>query len=40
VLYLKTTCNLMLVEDLISRRPDIRLLSAKEGFEGISSRKP
>jgi signal transduction histidine kinase/ActR/RegA family two-component response regulator len=27
--------NLMLVEDLISRRPDIRLLSAREGLEGI-----
>ena len=27
--------NLMLVENLISRRPDIRLLSAKEGLEGI-----
>jgi CheY-like chemotaxis protein len=27
--------NLMLVEDLISRRPDIRLVSAREGLEGI-----
>jgi CheY-like chemotaxis protein len=25
----------MLVEDLISRRPDIRLLSAREGLEGL-----
>ncbi len=27
--------NLMLVEDLIARRPDIRLLSARDGSEGI-----
>jgi PAS domain S-box-containing protein len=27
--------NLMLVEDLIARRPDIRLLSAQDGHEGI-----
>jgi signal transduction histidine kinase/AmiR/NasT family two-component response regulator len=27
--------NLMLVEDLIARRPDIRLLSAKDGHQGI-----
>jgi CheY-like chemotaxis protein len=27
--------NLMLVEDLIARRPDIRLLSAKDGNRGI-----
>lgn len=27
--------NLMLVEDLIARRPDIRLLSAKDGSQGI-----
>ncbi len=27
--------NLMLVEDLIARRPDIRLLSASDGISGI-----
>ena len=27
--------NLMLVEDLIARRPDIRLLSAADGKRGI-----
>jgi CheY-like chemotaxis protein len=27
--------NLMLVEDLIARRPDIRLLSARDGIRGI-----
>jgi signal transduction histidine kinase/ActR/RegA family two-component response regulator len=27
--------NLMLVEDLIARRPDIRLLSARDGYRGI-----
>lgn len=27
--------NLMLVEDLIARRPDIRLLSAKDGISGV-----
>jgi CheY-like chemotaxis protein/anti-sigma regulatory factor (Ser/Thr protein kinase) len=27
--------NLMLVEDLIQRRPDIRLLSAQDGYRGI-----
>jgi PAS domain S-box-containing protein len=28
--------NLMLVEDLIARRPDIRLLSARDGFGGVA----
>jgi signal transduction histidine kinase/ActR/RegA family two-component response regulator len=28
--------NLMLVEDLIARRPDIRLLTARDGYRGIS----
>jgi len=28
--------NLMLVEDLIARRPDIHLLTARDGFSGIS----
>ncbi|MBS1208168.1 MAG: hypothetical protein H6R19_566 [Proteobacteria bacterium] len=27
--------NLMLVEDLIARRPDIRLVSARDGYSGI-----
>jgi PAS domain S-box-containing protein len=27
--------NLMLVEDLVSRRPDIRLLSARDGIQGV-----
>jgi CheY-like chemotaxis protein len=27
--------NLMLVEDLVARRPDIRLLSAADGYRGI-----
>ena len=27
--------NLMLVEDLVARRPDIRLLSARDGYRGI-----
>jgi len=27
--------NLMLVEDLIARRPDIRLLSARDGAQGV-----
>jgi CheY-like chemotaxis protein len=28
--------NLMLVEDIIARRPDIRLLSAKDGNSGVA----
>ena len=28
--------NLMLVEDLIARRPDIRLLSARDGISGVA----
>ena len=28
--------NLMLVEDLIARRPDIRLLTARDGIQGIA----
>jgi CheY-like chemotaxis protein len=28
--------NLMLVEDLIARRPDIQLLTARDGLEGIA----
>jgi CheY-like chemotaxis protein len=28
--------NLMLVEDLIARRPDIRLLSARDGLSGVA----
>ena len=36
VLYVEDNpANLMLVEDLIARRPDIRLLSAKDGNRGI-----
>lgn len=36
VLYVEDNpANLMLVEDLIARRPDIRLLSAREGNHGI-----
>jgi CheY-like chemotaxis protein/anti-sigma regulatory factor (Ser/Thr protein kinase) len=31
--------NLMLVEDLIARRPDIRLLSARDGINGIAMAK-
>jgi len=27
--------NLMLIEDLIARRPDIRLLSARDGIRGV-----
>jgi PAS domain S-box-containing protein len=36
LLYIEDSpANLMLVEDLVSRRPDIRLLSAKDGNSGI-----
>lgn len=36
VLYVEDNpANLMLVEDLIARRPDIRLLSARDGISGI-----
>jgi CheY-like chemotaxis protein len=36
LLYVKDNpANLMLVEDLIARRPDIRLLSARDGSRGI-----
>ncbi|MES2604765.1 MAG: PAS domain S-box protein [Pseudomonadota bacterium] len=36
VLYVEDNpANLMLVEDLITRRPDIRLLSARDGNEGV-----
>ena len=36
VLYVEDNpANLMLVEDIIARRPDIRLLSAKDGYSGV-----
>jgi CheY-like chemotaxis protein len=36
VLYVEDNpANLMLVEDLVARRPDIRLLSARDGKRGI-----
>jgi CheY-like chemotaxis protein len=36
VLYVEDNpANLMLVEDLIARRPDIRLLSARDGISGV-----
>jgi PAS domain S-box-containing protein len=37
VLYVEDNpANLMLVEDLIARRPDIRLLSARDGISGVA----
>ncbi len=40
VLYVEDNpANLMLVEDLIARRPDLRLLSARDGISGITIAK-
>ncbi|MES2398446.1 MAG: ATP-binding protein, partial [Pseudomonadota bacterium] len=40
VLYVEDNpANLMLVEDLIARRPDLRLLSARDGISGIAIAK-
>jgi signal transduction histidine kinase/ActR/RegA family two-component response regulator len=40
VLYVEDNpANLMLVEDLIARRPDLRLLSARDGLSGIAIAK-
>jgi len=40
VLYVEDNpANLMLVEDLIARRPDFRLLSARDGISGIAIAK-